>query len=222
MELMGIFTTAFIIGFSGAMMPGPLLTVAIGESIRRGFSAGPLLILGHGMLEIVLIFALTLGLAGFLTRAEVSVTIAIVGGIFLAYLGYTMARDARSGKLSLSMLSLSKDDDKDINPPPKYKGLKHPVVSGILISISNPYWTIWWATIGLGYITMSLQHGLMGLSLFFTGHILADLVWYSLVSATVAGGKKFISEGLYKGILTCCGIFLTGLGGYFLYYGIFT
>ena len=54
MELLAIFTTAFVVGFSGAMMPGPLLTVTIGESARRGFSAGPLLVLGHAVLELAL------------------------------------------------------------------------------------------------------------------------------------------------------------------------
>lgn len=224
MELLGIFTTAFIVGFSGAMMPGPLLTVAIGESTRRGFSAGPLLILGHGLLEIALVLALAFGFSSFLTRAEVSTTIAIVGGVFLAYLGYTMARDARSGKLSLNMPPSRTNDDinEGIIPGPKSKGWAHPVASGILVSISNPYWTIWWATVGLGYITLSLRSGFTGLSLFFTGHILADLIWYSLIAAAVAGGRKFLSESVYKGILICCGIFLIGLGGYFLCFGIFT
>ncbi len=39
-----IFTTAFLIGLSGALLPGPLLTVAISESARQGFWTGPLLV----------------------------------------------------------------------------------------------------------------------------------------------------------------------------------
>jgi threonine/homoserine/homoserine lactone efflux protein len=97
----------------------------------------------------------------------------------------------------------------------------HPVLGGILFSISNPYWILWWATIGLGYITLSLQKGLLGITSFFSGHILADLVWYSLISAAVAGGRKFLSDRVYSGIIVACGIFLLGLGVYFLYYGLF-
>ncbi|HHU86032.1 MAG TPA: LysE family transporter, partial [Peptococcaceae bacterium] len=87
-------------------------------------------------------------------------------------------------------------------------------------SVSNPYWTLWWATIGLGYITMSLKSGFSGLASFFTGHILADLTWYSLIAAAVAGGRKFMSERAYRGILILCGVFLVALGGYFLYFGL--
>jgi threonine/homoserine/homoserine lactone efflux protein len=85
LELLAIFTTAFVVGFSGAMMPGPLLTVTIGESARRGFSAGPLLVLGHAVLELVLILALVGGLSIYLTRTAVTHTIAIFGGAFLIY-----------------------------------------------------------------------------------------------------------------------------------------
>ncbi|OPX88820.1 MAG: LysE type translocator [Pelotomaculum sp. PtaB.Bin104] len=224
MELLGIFSTAFIVAFSGAMMPGPLLTVAIGESTRRGFVAGPLLILGHGLLEIVLILPLAFGFSSFLARVEVSTAIAVVGGIFLTYMGYTMARDARRGKISLNIeLDPAKDIvPEGIKPDQQSRWWEHPVASGILVSLSNPYWSLWWATVGLGYITLSMSSGLVGLSLFFAGHILADLLWYSLVSAAVAGGRKFLTEGLYKGILTGCGVFLIGLGGYFLHFGIFT
>jgi len=228
MELAAIFTTAFIVGFSGAMMPGPLLTVTIGESARRGFIAGPLLILGHGILEIALILALAGGLSVFLTQAGVSRAIAMAGGVFLAYMGYGMVMDARKGKVSMN-ISQPDTSPESKEPAVTIESVRdsevrrmHPVVAGVLVSVSNPYWTIWWATVGLGYITLSLHNGFTGLASFFTGHILADLTWYSLVAAAVAGGRKFLSDNTYKGIIIACGLFLAGLGGYFLYYGFFT
>lgn len=234
MELLAIFSTAFVVGFSGAMMPGPLLTVAIGESARRGFIAGPLLVLGHAILELFLILALAGGLSVFLTRAGVSQSIAVLGGAFLIYMGYGMARDARAGKVSLNMEQFASESAGQVSEGPggMITALKstagiggarlHPVLAGILTSVSNPFWMLWWATIGLGYITLSLHSGYIGLTSFFTGHILADLVWYSLIAAAVAGGKKFLSDGVYRAILVACGVFLVGLGGTFLYYGLFT
>ncbi|WP_290122911.1 hypothetical protein [Thermoclostridium stercorarium] len=35
MQLLRIFTSAFLIGFSGAMMPGPMLGVTIESSLKR-------------------------------------------------------------------------------------------------------------------------------------------------------------------------------------------
>ncbi|SHE28294.1 LysE type translocator [Desulfofundulus australicus DSM 11792] len=103
MELVAIFSTAFVVGLSGAMMPGPLLTVTIGESARRGFAAGPLVVLGHALLEGALVVALSLGLASLITAPPVARGIAVVGGIFLIYLGWGMARDAWLGRVELGV-----------------------------------------------------------------------------------------------------------------------
>ena len=61
-------------------MPGPLLTVTVSESTQRGAAAGPLMILGHCILELTLVLALLSGLAPFLKRDDVFVVIALVGG----------------------------------------------------------------------------------------------------------------------------------------------
>jgi threonine/homoserine/homoserine lactone efflux protein len=227
-EIFAIFSTAFIVALSGAMMPGPLMTVAIGESVRRGFIAGPLIILGHAVLELALILALVGGLSVALTNARVSQVIAVLGGAFLLYMGAGMAREASAGRISLRMTDQAGHSGTGGNDGGKYYSSRvnagqksmHPVLAGILVSVSNPYWTLWWATIGLGYITLSLQKGFIGISSFFIGHILADLVWYSLISAAVAGGRKFMSDRVYSGIIVACGFFLIGLGGYFLYNGL--
>lgn len=225
MEWGTIFATAFVVGFSGAMMPGPLLTVTIGETARRGFIAGPLIVLGHAILEIALILALVAGLAVYLTQAGVSQVIAVVGGLFLFYMGFGMARDAWKGRVSLSLTQAEAASGRDIlgdNPAAadNRTGL-NPVWAGILVSFSNPFWSLWWATVGLGYITLALKQGIPGVASFFSGHILADACWYCFIAAAVAGGRRFLTDNIYRGILVICGVFLIGLGGYFLYTGIF-
>ena len=81
MLLAGIFFTSFLVGLSGALMPGPLMTVCIGESARRGARTGPLLVLGHGILEITLAIALFLGLAAYIHDDRVMALVGIVGGV---------------------------------------------------------------------------------------------------------------------------------------------
>ena len=97
-----------------------------------------------------------------------------------------------------------------------------PLVLGGVTSASNPYWYLWWATVGAAYIARARASGLgsVGSVAFFGGHILSDLVWYSLVGLMVTMGKKFLSDRVYKALLVLCGIFLVGMGISFLWYGI--
>jgi threonine/homoserine/homoserine lactone efflux protein len=202
--LFTIFASSFVIALSGALMPGPLLTATISESSRRGFIMGPLLIGGHAILELALVIALLMGLAPFFQQPVVFVATALAGSAILFWMAFGMFR-------TLPSLRLSWEGDQ--------KRLNHPVISGILMSIANPYWIIWWATIGLGYILYSWQFGLWGVAFFFAGHILADLVWYSLVAAAVAGGKHFLTDRLYRGLIAACAVFLVVFAGYFAYAG---
>lgn len=203
-NLLTIFASSFIIAFSGAMMPGPLLTITISESPRRGFITGPLLIAGHAVLEMVLITALLLGLAPFFQMPSVFVVTALTGALILLWMAMNMFR-------SLPSLNISWEEDKTTN--------NHPVINGILMSVANPYWIIWWATIGLGYILYSWQFGLWGIAFFFAGHILADLSWYSLISAAVSRGRSFLNNRLYRALTAACAVFLVIFACYFAYAG---
>ena len=206
MNITALFATAFLVGLSGAMMPGPLLTVTIAESAHRGFKAGPLIVLGHALLELALIIALLAGLSFYLKKPVVTNVISLVGGGFLIFIGLNMIRDVIKGRVSLEQ-----------NKNNTGKGMTmHPVVAGILVSLSNPFWIVWWATIGLTYLTLALKSGTAGIASFFTGHIMADLLWYSLIAAAVAGGRRFLKQQVYQVVIILCGVFLTGLGGYFI------
>jgi threonine/homoserine/homoserine lactone efflux protein len=203
--LFTIFASSFVIALSGALIPGPLLTATISESSRRGFITGPLMIGGHAILELALVIALLMGLAPFFQQPVVFMATALAGAVILLWMAFGMFRSLPSLRLSWERNS---------------KRLNHPVASGILMSVSNPYWIIWWATIGIGYILYSQQFGLWGVVFFFAGHISADLAWYSLVAAAVAGGKHFLTDRLYRGLIAACAVFLVVFAGYFAYAGI--
>jgi threonine/homoserine/homoserine lactone efflux protein len=203
--LAAIFTSSFVIALSGALMPGPVLTVTITESTRRGPWAGPLMMLGHGILELFLIGLLLAGLAPFLSRGGVFVAVSIVGGAILLGMGIMMLRN-------LPSLTLHNTGEQ--------RSSSNLVLTGIVMSVANPYWLIWWATIGLGYIMYAMQFGIAGVIAFFVGHISADLAWYSLVSYGVAKGTHFMSDRMYRGLIGFCGGFLVLFSGYFFYSGI--
>lgn len=211
LTLFGIMIGSFTLALSGAMMPGPLLTVAVVESARRGFMTGPLLMLGHSILELALIIAIVKGAASYLKHALVTNTISIVGGGVLFWMG-------------LGMIIQSRHISLPINDSAKEKAEIgygfHPVVEGIVVSVSNPYWLIWWLTIGLGYMLMAMGYGTVGILSFFVGHIMADFLWYSLVSYGVSRGKKFFTDKLYRGIIRFCGVFLILFGFWFVSSGL--
>jgi hypothetical protein len=93
------------------------------------------------------------------------------------------------------------------------------VGAGILASISNPYWVVWWASVGASYVVLALRRGLPGLGAFFSGHILADLSWNSLLAFLIASGRGFLSVSFYRGVLVVCGLILVILAIYFIYSG---
>ena len=155
-----IFASALVIGLSGAIMPGPLLTASIGYTIERGFVAGgPLLVLGHALLELALVALVLAGL----------------------------------GPLPAS-----------------------PVLAGVLISLANPYWSLWWATIGLKYIALSRESGKAGVAAFYCGHQLSDVGWYFFVAGAVALGRKAVSDAAYRWVIGLCGGVMLGFGVYFI------
>ena len=186
-------------------MPGPVLTVTVSESARRGAIAGPLMIFGHGILELLLVVALLAGLAPLLSRDDVFIFISILGGVILFWMAYSMFKDLPNMRLTF--------DNKEEKP-------RNLILAGILLSIANPYWLIWWATIGIGYIMYSVKFGVPGLIAFFLGHILADLVWYSLISFGIAKGRRFFNDGLYRKLIAVCATFLVIFSCYFFYSGI--
>jgi len=205
LALLTIFCTSFVIALSGALMPGPLLTVTISESSKRGAMSGPMMIFGHSVLELVLLLALLSGLAPLLVRDDVFIAISLAGGAVLLWMGVSMFRSIPGLKLE-STASVGKQ--------------RNLFIAGIVLSAVNPYWLIWWASIGLGYILYSLKFGLLGVTAFFLGHILADLAWYALISIGVAKGRQFLSDSVYRGLITCCSLFLILFSCYFFFSGV--
>jgi len=230
-SMAGIAITSFLVGLSGAMMPGPVLTITIGETARRlkggeeggrsaaggsvragrraqirGALVGPLIVCGHAVLEVLLVAGMVLGLGKLLVLGPVKGVIGLVGGAVLVWMGTGMLR-------SVKALTLLGTDVGGTGP-------QHPVLAGILTSLSNPYWIIWWATIGLGYIAVSMQLGLLGLLSFYVGHILSDLAWYSSISLTLAMGHRLLTDRVYRALVAVCACFLLGFGCYFGYDGV--
>ena len=97
------------------------------------------------------------------------------------------------------------------------KGFKgNSFLGGIYISLSNPYFLLWWAIIGLSFMfnfNINFENPI-GLLLFYFGHILGDFVWYIPISIFTYYGGKSINLKLFKYILIVCGTYMIGFGIY--------
>ncbi|OLS16043.1 MAG: lysine exporter protein LysE/YggA [Promethearchaeota archaeon CR_4] len=222
---------SLLAALTGALSPGPLFKFTVEKSLacgRRGWSVGFWAILGHALIEGVILAALLLGLSAFLDSSLTLLIIGIVGGLVLFVFGLLYLKDAISGKLSLRFpdTKSSCEDTPEIPTPAgenspnaverNFYPLWKVVLGGILVSMSNPYWWIWWVTVGLDLVLLYLPFlgtGL-GVTAFFVGHELGDLSWYLLVSVLVFAGRKTINVKVYRGFILACGIFILVLGVY--------
>lgn len=203
MDYFWLFGASFTVALSGALAPGPLLAVVISQSCKRGYATGPLIILGHAFAEIAMVALLVLGLNHALKQPVAIKAIALVGSVVLIFLGL----QSLFGLRTLTLHTQQRTGRTNANLP----------LLGIAMSFTNPYWTVWWLTIGLGMVIAAGKAGMAGVTVFFAGHILADLLWYSIVSAVIWKNKRFISLKVYKIMVGICAVVLAGFG---LYFGI--
>jgi threonine/homoserine/homoserine lactone efflux protein len=213
-----IFSFSFLVALTGAMSPGPLMTYTIIKSVktdRRGYLMGVWIITGHAILEMGIILLLLLGFSFVLKNIIIVRTIGITGGLILTYFGSSIIRDVYRGKIPTGFLRSSGEPNQNIDPI-ENKGLENPVVGGILVSMSNPYWWVWWASIGLAFmVRFDISFAQWPkLLVFFLGHETGDLLWYLLISTFAFFGLRRLNQKVYYGILVGCGIFMILFGIY--------
>ncbi len=220
MNLFEIFGNSFLVGLSGALMPGPLLVVALVRTSSFGARTGPIVTLGHAIVELITVLALSLGLAVVVgRRPEIARVIAVVGGVALLWMSVTMFREIRRGVKAPSGGSYAGDVSDKVAGTIQISRMGL-IKEGMLATVSNPYWFVWWATVGSALLLTSLKAGAIGAPVFYLGHILSDLVWYSAVTALVWRSNNFLSGKRYHYLIGACATFLIWLAGWFIYQGL--
>jgi threonine/homoserine/homoserine lactone efflux protein len=208
-----VFSLSFVMALSGALMPGPLLTYTIARTMqtrRNGFLVGAWVIAGHAALEGALICGLALGVAEALRAPLALKVIGTAGALVLGYMGVGMIREAARTRRRGTETG---GEASDMRGSPA--GMS-PVLAGALVSLSNPYWWIWWITVGTASLVRfdaSLSNWPVLLA-FFVGHEAGDLAWYLVVSTAVFFGKRGFSRGFSSILLAVCGAFIIGFGLY--------
>jgi len=205
-ELVEIFFGAMVVGFSGALTPGPMLTLVISSTAEKGFWTSFFIVVGHALLELLVVAAFFLGLIRYLENPLIARMIGVVGGLFLLYLGVDILVSVARRKFRIDFKSMI--EKRTINA--RSTGII--IMKGILVSLMNPYWYIWWISIGAAFIIKSVKFDAGGVTAFFTGHISADFIWYLFIGFLISTGRRFLNQKVYNGILIACSVFLFYLG----------
>ena len=205
-QIASLALASFVIGFSGALVPGPVFVAVVSQATRRGLMAGPMAVAGHATLETATAVLLWIGLGVFLTSVWTRSIVGLFGGAFLVWSGSRLLMYARKASIQESL----KDASVAI--------VKHsPIIVGLATSAINPYFYFWWATVGNDFMLWGFEvAGLIGVGVFLVSHWMSDLAWYTFVSSSIHRGKKLITDKVYRTILSVCGVSLLGIGVIFL------
>lgn len=208
--LVVVFLFSFWVGFGAVVSPGPVSTAIVSQAPRHGWIVGPLVALGHSILELVIVVMIAIGLTSGMASARIQAGIGLVGGVLLLWMGWGMVNDVRQGKTTLSNMTV------DIQEMTK----KEMVTLGMVTTISNPFWYTWWVTVAADYLADMQALGSASVVVFYLGHISADFAWDTTLSAVVGGGKTWITDKIYRGIILVSGVFLLALGVAYLVKGM--
>ena len=209
-EVYQIFIGAMLVGFSGALVPGPMLTLTISSVAEKGFWTSVFIVIGHSILELVVVIAFLMGVLKYLENPLIIKIIGILGGVFLLYIGVDIFVSVFKKKFIINFKSML--GKKTITG--RSTGIL--ILKGLLVSLANPYWWIWWLTIGAAFMIRSVKFEVVGVSSFFVGHISADFIWYLFIGFLISTGRKFFNQKVYNGILIACSVFLFYLGARFI------
>jgi threonine/homoserine/homoserine lactone efflux protein len=198
-KLLLFLLQVFVISFSGAMQPGPVSATVITMGARNRY-AGALLAIGHVIIEFPVMVLIILGIGKLFRLEKVQVAIGLAGGAFLLLMAAQM------------MMSIRSKTDQQT------KVLKdRPVLAGVILSASNPYFLIWWATVGLALATRATQWGMWAFALFAVVHWSVDLMWLQILSWVSFKGSKVFGQRGQRTVILICALALLAFGLIFIY-----
>lgn len=196
-QLLGFAAIVIIISASGVMSPGPLFAANIFYGLKEGAKGGLKMSFGHTVVELPLIILLGIGIVSLESVPQFRIIIAVVGALGLFGFAGLQLKSAFS-------------QDKNRHIQTKYG----PFLSGILFSALNPFFIIWWFTVGFKLISDSIVlWSLGGLLVLFALHIWMDFAWLASTAYLSAKSSKFLSQKNYRFVFIV-------ISGFMIYFGI--
>jgi len=196
-EFLGFALTVVIISVSGVMSPGPLFTANIMHGLKEGTQSGLKIAAGHTVIELPLIILLAVGVISLETIPEFKTTIVLLGAIGLFGFAGLQIKNALTKKIQTGIQ------------------VKHGAfLTGVLFSALNPFFIIWWLTIGFKLISDSIEiWSYWGIGILFGVHIWMDFVWLGFVAFSASKAGNILSNQNYR-------ILMIALSSVLIYFGI--
>ncbi len=182
------------ISLSGVMMPGPTTAVTISNGARKQ-TAGALVAAGHAMVEMPMIVLIFFGFGYLLDMAGVRIAVGFAGGTILIWMAFQVlkAHPASSEKESALVG-------------------RGPLAAGAITSLTNPYFYVWWATVGAALVMDAHDFGHAGILTLGAVHWLADAAWLLLISVVVFRTKRFWTPVVHRAVFGFCALVLAAFG----------
>lgn len=188
------------ISASGVMAPGPLFAANISYGLRDGARSGIKMAFGHSIVEFPLIILLGIGVFSLEIFPEFRTIISILGAITLFIFAIIQIKTVFSRK-----------EISEIKPK------QGPLITGILLSALNPFFIIWWLTIGFKLISDAmLVWAFAGIIILFGLHIWMDFAWLGIISFLASKSSKILSNKNYKVLMVSLSLVLVYFGIVFL------
>jgi threonine/homoserine/homoserine lactone efflux protein len=184
------------ISLSGVMLPGPLTAATIAKGYNDK-NAGALIGLGHGIIELPIIALIYFGFAAYLTIPLVKQITGLAGGLLLIAMGMMIFLTFRRRVAASAVFPYN------------------PLLTGIVMTGGNPYFFLWWATIGVALVTSAVAFGILGVLLLTVVHWACDIVWDQVVSMTVFRTRHLWTPRVQQSIFAICALVLVGFGCWF-------
>jgi threonine/homoserine/homoserine lactone efflux protein len=190
---------ATLISLSGVLAPGPMTAATLAAGARSRH-AGAWIALGHGIVEFPLMGLTLAGAGALLVASSFRIGVGLAGGAALLLMA------------ALTLASLRRPADQ-----PATGGIANPLWTGVLFTGSNPYFLLWWATVGLTLATRAFELGILAFALFAVVHWLCDLAWLEALSLASYQGTGLLGPKSQRVVLLVCSAAMTVFGTMFLF-----
>ncbi len=203
MDALSFVSTVVLVTASGALAPGPLLFATVSHGAKSGAKGGLLFSVGHMLFELPLTIFLALGFSTFVDQPIVRPLTGLFGGVALLFFGVLQIRESlmhKSGQTRFSGMLV-----------------RNPILLGIVFTGLNPYFIMWWLTIGIKLISDALGFlSFAGFMLMYVSHVWMDYVWLTLSAYLAHRGASLVGSKGYRILMTVFGLILICFGLNFL------